>query len=191
MPPVDEPDMYFVKTQLTLLVIALIISCLWVKPVAAHALLSSAEPQPGERLFRAPSELMVQFNEAIGPASTAQLYGSGFKKIGDVEAAVSLSDRTLLIISVPELPADTYTVLWTAQSSDFDLTSGSYSFQVTGSLWHLFNIETWVLLAATVTILLPILWRRKRVSGGRDVFSAVKAKATKFFLISYFAESLS
>lgn len=189
--------MFLVKTRTTLLLAVIIISLFWVEPIAAHALPSSAKPEPGDRLFLPPDELLLQFNEAIGPASTAQLYGSGFKKISGIETTVSLSDRTLLIISVPELPVDTYTVLWTAQSSDFDVTSGSYSFQVTGSLWHLFNAETWIVLAVTVTLLLLILLRQRRMIRGRDVVSAdkrgmhaTKTKATKFFSNQYFTEFL-
>ncbi len=74
--------------------------------------------------------IRLENSEALRPGSEVAIFGSGFRSVPGVEAAVDLTEPTRLVATVPELTPDNYTVQWTSLSVDGDMLSGSYAFGV-------------------------------------------------------------
>ena len=132
----------------------------------AHAELLAAQPAPGARLYRAPAQIRLTFNEPIGADSTLVVFSSSFRHVDGVQVTLDPNTPEQLAAMLPSLTPGVYTVQWTAVSADRDVISGSYAFQVTGSLLDLVDRKTWLLVSSAslftvALVFLAIRWRRK------------------------------
>jgi methionine-rich copper-binding protein CopC len=97
----------------------------------AHAFLERAEPAVGSTVQRSPSEVRVLFTEKIEPAlSTVQVFDVSGKEVDRRDMHLDRSNHALLHVSLPQLEAGTYKVVWRVVSVDTHVTNGSFSFQV-------------------------------------------------------------
>ena len=74
--------------------------------------------------------LRLEFNESLQPGSGVVVYGADFRAVPRVEAVVDLSQPTQLVVFLPDLSPDNYTVQWTSVAADGDRLSGSLAFGV-------------------------------------------------------------
>lgn len=58
------------------------------------------------------------------------VFGTNFRTVPGVRAAVDLTSPTRLVATLPLLVPDNYTVQWTSVSVDGDTRTGSYAFGV-------------------------------------------------------------
>lgn len=134
--------------------------------IRAHAELLAAQPAPGSRLYRAPAQIQLTFNEPIGSNSTLVVFSSNFRHVNGVEVIFDPDTPEQLVATLPSLTPGVYTVQWTVVSADSDVISGSYAFQVTGSLLNLVDGRSWLLIGTVILfgialVSLVIRWRKK------------------------------
>lgn len=97
----------------------------------AHAFLDHAEPKVGSTVTNSPTEIKIWFTQNLEPAfSTLEVQDAQGKKIDKKDAHLDDKDRSLFLISLPQLPAGTYTVIWHAVSVDTHRTQGRFEFTV-------------------------------------------------------------
>ena len=97
----------------------------------AHAFLQRAEPAVGSTVQTSPSEVRIRFTENIEPAvSTIQVFDASGKEVDKRDLHLDRSDHALLHLSLPQLDAGTYKVVWRVVSVDTHVTNGNFTFQV-------------------------------------------------------------
>ena len=97
----------------------------------AHAFLKEADPGVGSRLQTSPGEVRIRFTENIEPAvSSIQVFDASGKEVDKRDLHLDRSDRALLHVSLPQLGAGTYKVVWRVVSVDTHVTNGNFTFQV-------------------------------------------------------------
>jgi methionine-rich copper-binding protein CopC len=97
----------------------------------AHAFLQCAEPAVGSTVQRSPSEVQIRFTENIEPAvSSIQVFDASGKEVDKRDLRLDRSDHALLHVSLPQLGAGTYKVVWRVVSVDTHVTSGNFTFRV-------------------------------------------------------------
>lgn len=98
---------------------------------AAHAFLEHASPRVGETVHAAPGAVKVWFTEALEPAFSAlRVFDKDGKQVDRKDPQVDPSDRTVMRVSLPQLPPGTYRVQWRALSVDTHVTEGDFTFTV-------------------------------------------------------------
>jgi methionine-rich copper-binding protein CopC len=79
----------------------------------------------------APNEITLRFNERLeGSFSKVVIKNSEGKQVDKGDAKVDRSDRRILRVSVPTLPAGQYKVEWQAMSADTHKVEGDFTFSV-------------------------------------------------------------
>ena len=97
----------------------------------AHAFLERAEPGVGSTVKASPNEVRVLFTENIEPAfSTIQVFDASGKEVDKRDVHLDGSNHALLQLSLPQLKAGTYKVVWRVVSVDTHVTSGSFTFRI-------------------------------------------------------------
>lgn len=97
----------------------------------AHAFLDRAAPAVGSTVHGSPSSVRLWFTEPLEPAfTTIKVLDQTGQRVDQGDKAVDAADRTLLRISLPQLPAGTYRVVWRALSVDTHVTEGDFTFDV-------------------------------------------------------------
>jgi len=97
----------------------------------AHAFLQRAEPAVGSTVETAPAEVRIWFTERIEPAfSTIQVFDVCGKEVDKRDLHLDRSDHALLHVSLPQLGAGTYKVVWRVISVDTHVTNGNFTFRV-------------------------------------------------------------
>jgi len=97
----------------------------------AHAFLKDANPRVGSTIQTSPSEVRIRFTENIEPAvSTIQVFDASGKEVDKRDLHLDRSDHALLHLSLPQLDAGTYKVVWRVVSVDTHVTNGNFTFQV-------------------------------------------------------------
>jgi len=97
----------------------------------AHAFLKDANPAVGSTMQTSPSEVRIRFTENIEPAvSSIQVFDASGKEMDKHDLHLDRSDHALLHISLPQLGAGTYKVLWRVASVDTHVTNGNFTFRV-------------------------------------------------------------
>ncbi len=100
----------------------------------AHAFLDHAEPKVGSTLSASPPGVKIWFTEELeGAFSKIQVFNSAGKQVDGKDVKVDPSQKDLMSVSLPRLPAGTYKVIWSAVSVDTHHTTGTFTFKVTGS----------------------------------------------------------
>jgi len=95
----------------------------------AHANLERAEPTPGSALDQAPSELRLQFSEAVDPSfSSIQVLDDRKDQVDKNDSRVAPADPRGMLVSLPDqLPNGVYTVQWrTLSAVDGHTVNGAY-----------------------------------------------------------------
>src|SRR5437868_1976780 len=97
----------------------------------AHAFLQRADPAVGSTVQRSPSEVRIRFTENIEPAvSSIQVFDASGKEVDKRDLHLDRSDHALLHVSLPQLGAGSYKVVWRVVSVDTHVTSGNFTFRV-------------------------------------------------------------
>ena len=97
----------------------------------AHAFLKNAKPGVGSTVQTAPSEVLIRFTENIEPAvSSVQVFDASGKEVDKRDLHLDRSDHALLHVSLPQLSAGTYKVVWRVVSVDTHVTNGNFTFHV-------------------------------------------------------------
>jgi copper resistance protein C len=97
----------------------------------AHAFLKDAEPGVGSTVQTSPNEVRIRFTENIEPAlSSIQVFDKSGKEVDKRDVHLDRSDHALLHLSLPQLEAGTYKVVWRVVSVDKHVTNGSFTFRI-------------------------------------------------------------
>ena len=97
----------------------------------AHAFLDHAEPKVGSTVINSPAEIKIWFTQNLEPVfSTLEVRNAQGKEVDKKDAHLDVKDRSLFLVSLPQLPAGTYTVIWHAVSVDTHKTQGRFEFTI-------------------------------------------------------------
>jgi len=97
----------------------------------AHAFLKDADPGVGSTVQTSPREVRIRFTENIEPAvSSIQVLDASGKEVDKHDLHLDRSDHAVLRVSLPQLGAGTYKVVWRVVSVDTHVTNGNFTFQV-------------------------------------------------------------
>jgi copper resistance protein C len=97
----------------------------------AHAFLDHAEPKVGGTVASSPSVIKIWFTQELEPAfSTIEVQDAQGNQVDKKDFHLDEKDKTLLIVSVPQLPDGTYSVTWHVTSVDTHRTQGHFEFTV-------------------------------------------------------------
>lgn len=97
----------------------------------AHAFLDHADPRVGSEISTSPASIRIWFSDELDPASsTVQVFNAQGKEVDAGNPHVDAGDKTLLIVSLPPLPAGAYRVVWHVTASDTHKTTGDFKFTV-------------------------------------------------------------
>jgi len=100
--------------------------------VEAHAFLKNSEPPVGGTVQMSPNEVRIRFTENVEPAfSSIKVFDASGKEVDKRDVHLDRSDRALLHVSLPRLPAGIYKVVWRVVSVDTHVTNGNFTFRVT------------------------------------------------------------
>ena len=99
--------------------------------IEAHAFLRDAEPAVGSTVQTSPNEVRIRFTENIEPAfSSIRVFDASGKEVDKRDVHLDRSDRSRLHVSLPQLTAGIYKVVWRVVSVDTHVTNGSFTFRV-------------------------------------------------------------
>ena len=100
--------------------------------VDAHANLTTSTPPAGSTVQISPSEIRLQFNEAIEPRfSQISLEAKGSPPISGGPASTDPNDKSIVIFKLPRLlEPGSYKVNWRVVSADTHKIKGSFTFHV-------------------------------------------------------------
>ena len=97
----------------------------------AHALLDHSAPAAGASVQTSPPQMKLWFSDEIEPAfSTIRVIDAGGRRVDRNDVHVDANDARVLEVSLPELAAGRYRVVWRALSIDTHVTHGSFAFDV-------------------------------------------------------------
>jgi methionine-rich copper-binding protein CopC len=97
----------------------------------AHAFLDHASPRVGSTVGAPPAEVKVWFTQELEPAfSTLRVLDHDGRQVDRKDKQADPSDRTVMRVSLPPLPAGSYRVQWRALSVDTHVTEGDFTFSV-------------------------------------------------------------
>jgi copper resistance protein C len=97
----------------------------------AHAFLDHSEPKVGSTVTNSPTEIKLWFTQNLEPVfSSVEVQDAQGKQVDKKDMQLDDKDKTLMIVSVPQLPDGTYTVTWHAVSVDTHRTQGHFKFTV-------------------------------------------------------------
>jgi methionine-rich copper-binding protein CopC len=97
----------------------------------AHAFPDHSDPKVGSTITVAPDRVRIWFDSDIEPAfSTIAVNNAAGSAIDKEDGRLSPSNNKLLEVSVPQLPAGIYKVIWSVVSRDGHRTTGDYTFTI-------------------------------------------------------------
>jgi copper resistance protein C len=97
----------------------------------AHAFLDHSDPKVGSTVANSPAKVKIWFTQELEPAfSSIEVKNSQDKQVDKKDAHVDAKDKSLLEVSLPSLPAGTYTVIWHVISTDTHRTQGHFEFTI-------------------------------------------------------------
>ncbi|MFJ4655900.1 copper resistance CopC/CopD family protein [Nocardia sp. NPDC088792] len=100
-------------------------------PAAAHAVLVASSPADGARVDRAPRQVTLTFDEAVGLIPGAErVIGLDGTRADTGETQLAEGGRTIVIVLRPALVNGTYSASWRVVSADTHIVSGSIRFGV-------------------------------------------------------------
>jgi copper resistance protein C len=109
----------------------LLILLVGVTRLEAHAFLERAEPAVGSTVQTSPGEVRIWFTENIEAAlSTIRVFDAYGKEVDKRDVHLDRGHQSLLRLSLPQLGAGTYKVVWRVVSVDTHVTNGNFTFRV-------------------------------------------------------------
>lgn len=97
----------------------------------AHAFLDHADPKVGSAVSSPPAEIKLWFTQDIELAfSSIEVQDAQGKEVDKKDSHPDPKDKSVMAVSLPELPAGTYTVIWHVVSVDTHKTQGHFQFTV-------------------------------------------------------------
>ncbi|MGA9778212.1 MAG: copper homeostasis periplasmic binding protein CopC [Limisphaerales bacterium] len=97
----------------------------------AHAFLDHADPKVGSTVTNSPAEVKIWFTQELEPAfSSIQVADAQGKEVDKKDTHLDSKDKSLLVVSLPQLAAGTYMVTWHVVSVDTHRTQGHFEFTV-------------------------------------------------------------
>ena len=103
----------------------------WQSSAWAHAFLDHAEPKVGSMVTNSPAEVKIWFTQNLEPAfSKLEVQDAQGNEVDKGDAHLDDKDKSLFLVSLPKLPAGTYTVIWHAVSVDTHKTQGRFEFTI-------------------------------------------------------------
>jgi copper resistance protein C len=100
-------------------------------PAFAHAELKTTSPAADATLQSAPSEVAIEFSEAVEPKfSKIQVQDSKGTRVDKGDVHADPSNPKQLMVGLTPLQPGTYKVTWRITSTDTHKTVGSFSFKV-------------------------------------------------------------
>jgi methionine-rich copper-binding protein CopC len=132
-------------------------------PVSAHSELISSDPEPGEVLETAPSQIVLNFSEPLGEGSSVIVYTVEYLRLPGVTYSIDPTMPTRLTAQLPELQPGAYAVQWRSISLDGHELTGNFSFEI-GSRLPLaeMGVFAWLSLIGVVIAGGFFLARRRR-----------------------------
>jgi hypothetical protein len=113
------------------LVLAGALCCAGAGGAQAHAFLERASPAVGSTVHTPPTEVRIQYSEALEPAySTAHVEDASGAIVSTENAHVDPNERSVLIVPMGALKPGRYKVIWKVLSVDTHVTNGTFSFAV-------------------------------------------------------------
>ena len=99
--------------------------------VLAHAALEKSMPKSGEVVSKAPTKVVLHFNEVLeAPFSKITLIHLPAETIKTAKATVDSAHPKTLRLATPPLSAGSYQVQWSTMTQDGHRAKGQYRFQV-------------------------------------------------------------
>lgn len=96
---------------------------------AGHAELESSDPQSGENLDAAPTEVTLTFSGELDPDSSSfTVVDADGHEVGSGEVDLTVADRNVMTGAVTITDPGVYTVGYTSLALDGDRVSGTFSF---------------------------------------------------------------
>lgn len=129
-----------------------------VRPVAAHTELVEAAPAPGAELSESPAEVRLTFSEPLDASSRVEVLSDSFALVDGQTLQFDPAAPLEIAAHLPPLPAGTYTVQWTAVSTDEHTLTGTYSFSVAPAKSLLSGRGVWLLAVGGLVLLALIVW---------------------------------
>ncbi len=118
-----------VRHLLTIVSIAL--GLLWPGSAWSHAVLVRSQPGARAAVARAPERVQLWFNERLEPAySRVSVWNGAAQRVDAGDSRVTEAEPTELSVSVPPLPAGSYTVKYRVLSVDGHLVESEFVFSV-------------------------------------------------------------
>lgn len=112
---------------------ALALALAWAGEALSHAYLVRSRPQARATLARAPERVELWFNERLEPTySRMSVWNATGQRVDAGDGRVAPAEPTQLSVSVPPLPAGTYTVRYRVLSVDGHLVESEFAFTVRG-----------------------------------------------------------
>jgi hypothetical protein len=116
---------------LSRLLIAAVLTSMWVSPASAHARLERAAPAAGSAVRASPPQLKLWFTERLEPAfSKVYVFDRNGNQVDKGDPEVDRADAKLLQVSLPTLAPGTYRVKWRVLSVDTHVSKGDLTFNV-------------------------------------------------------------
>jgi hypothetical protein len=101
----------------------------WQSSARAHAFLDHAEPKVGSVVSNSPVEIKIWFTQNLEPAFSAlEVRDAQGRQVDKKDAHLDAKDKSLFLVSLPQLSAGTYTVIWHVVSVDTHKTQGRFEF---------------------------------------------------------------
>lgn len=96
----------------------------------AHAFLDRASPAVGSTVHTAPTEVRIQYTEALEPDYSSAHVEDASGTTVSTAAHVDPNERSVLIVTLGALKTGRYKVIWKVLSVDTHVTNGSFNFTV-------------------------------------------------------------
>jgi copper resistance protein C len=97
----------------------------------AHAFLDHAEPKVGSTITNSPAEVKIWFTQELEPAfSSLEVQDANGNQVDKKDAHLDEKNKSLFIVSLPQLSDGKYTVIWHAVSVDTHRTQGRFEFTI-------------------------------------------------------------
>jgi len=110
---------------------AVLFATAWTLPAGAHAVLVRSTPPGRAALAEKPDRVQLWFNERLEPAfSSMSVWSAAGAQVDAGDARVDPDDAKRLSVTLPRLPAGTYSVRYRVLSVDGHVVDSSYSFAI-------------------------------------------------------------
>jgi len=99
--------------------------------VFAHAIMVKSQPEQNATLTVSPKQIDVWFNDKVGGEYKAvAVINSKGNRVDNKDVQQEMLDSSHLYCTVPNLPADTYTVRYRVVSIDTHIVTGKFQFTI-------------------------------------------------------------